>query len=534
MIPPVRASEFLKKHSVHVIATRLVLRRFVLAWLFLLAGVGNATSGCSSSGSPGLADARGGDAESPGLADAEGGDAAESPGLADAEVGDANADAGGGDANADAGGGDATADAGRADATTIGPIVDSQAPVDSGQMIEQHGEVSTTYPAFTAAQLLIPTVKLRGGPVITNPKIVVVTFANDPDADLVNAFNDQLIASTYWQTTTNEYGVGPLTIASKVRMAAPAASLDAPGVEALLTANLGPGGPLGPSDGSTLYALYFPSATSLSRSDRVSCGTSVTKNFLGYHSEIQGADGGGIQIAYAVIARCPSPNPYVSSLEQTFSSASHEYVEWATDPYIRSAPAYFYASPGAWNLIGPELGDLCEPFVPFSQFLGPLGDSGQQGLFQRTWSNASALALHHPCVPVYPGDAYFNSSPDLGDALPIGFLAPNGSMYTVLGVKVPVGTSRTIAVRLFSDRDTRGPWDVYIDSPNSDAGTATDPRFTYAFDRTSGQNGEILNLTITGLPNTELTDAGTSPVGSVIIWSRSKQLRSYWPFFVAN
>jgi hypothetical protein len=108
-------------------------------------------------------------------------------------------------------------------------------------------------------------------------------------------------------------------------------------------------------------------------------------------------------------------------------------------------------------------------------------------------------------------------------------------MYTVLGVKVPIGTSRTLAVRLFSDRDTQGPWDVFIDTPNpAGAGTVKDPRFTYAFDRTSGQNGEILNLTITGLPNTALTDAGTSPVGSVIIWSRSKQQLSYWPLFVAN
>jgi hypothetical protein len=404
-------------------------------------------------------------------------------------------------------------------------------------MIEQHGEVSTTYPAFTAAQLLIPTVKSRGGPVITNPKIVVVTFANDPDADLINAFNDQLVASPYWQTTTNEYGVGPLTIANKVRMAAPAASLDQSGVEALLTANLGPGGPLGPSDSSTLYALYFPSTTSLSDIAGMSCGT-IAGSFGGYHSEIAGADGGGIQIAYATIARCPSPNPYVSPLEATFSAATHEYVEWATDPYVRSAPAYGYPSPGAWglDLAFGELGDLCVPFVPFQQFLGTLGDSGQQGLFQRTWSNASALALHHPCVPVYPGDPYFNSSPDLGDALPIGLLAPNGGMYTVLGVKVPIGISRTIAVRLFSDRDTKGPWDVFIDAPNSDAGAVKDPRFTYAFDRTSGQNGEILNLTITGLPNTELTDAGTSPVGKVIIWSGLKQQRlfSYWPFFVAN
>src|SRR5512140_1092420 len=52
---------------------------------------------------------------------------------------------------------------------------------------------------------------LAGGPILTTPKVQYVFYPGYPfEADL-KTFAQKVAASTYWSTTTSEYGVGALT-----------------------------------------------------------------------------------------------------------------------------------------------------------------------------------------------------------------------------------------------------------------------------------------------------------------------------------
>jgi hypothetical protein len=66
----------------------------------------------------------------------------------------------------------------------------------------------------------------------------------------------------------------------------------------------------------------------------------------------------------------------------------------------------------------------------------------------------------------------------------------------VPGVRVPAGTSKTVALDLYSDAATTGAWTVKVEDAAllTQGGTAT---MTFALDRGSGVNGERLHVTIT-------------------------------------
>jgi hypothetical protein len=64
---------------------------------------------------------------------------------------------------------------------------------------------------------------------------------------------------------------------------------------------------------------------------------------------------------------------------------------------------------------------------------------------------------------------------------------------TVPGVKVAVGASVTIDVQLFSDGPTSGPFTVAA------AESLNGATLAFTWDKTSGQNGDVLHLTIKAL-----------------------------------
>src|SRR5439155_8196592 len=78
------------------------------------------------------------------------------------------------------------------------------------------------------------------------------------------------------------------------------------------------------------------------------------------------------------------------------------------DPFPDSAPAFLDVDPphALWTsaLGGAEIADLCENEEP--NLIVP-EDIGYP--VQRIWSNQSAHAGTGPCVPVPPGEAYFNA-----------------------------------------------------------------------------------------------------------------------------
>jgi hypothetical protein len=123
---------------------------------------------------------------------------------------------------------------------------------------------------------------------------------------------------------------------------------------------------------------------------------------------------------------------------------------------------------------------------------------------QRIWSNKSASSYHDPCVPEVPNEVYFNAAPVLPDTINV----PVGS---VNGVQIPVGSSKTIELDLFSEAATNGPWNVQVvDLEQLKGGTAS---LRFSLDRSSGQNGDKIHLTIDALSQ------GTYGVGVFVVAS---------------
>jgi hypothetical protein len=108
---------------------------------------------------------------------------------------------------------------------------------------------------------------------------------------------------------------------------------------------------------------------------------------------------------------------------------------------------------------------------------------------QRSWSNLAIIDGHDPCVPALDGEVNFNAAPEMADTVTFRGIVP------VTGVLIPQGQSKTIPVDLFSDGPIAAPWTVQaFDTSALFGGT---PVLDFAFDKTTGLNGDKLMLTIT-------------------------------------
>lgn len=327
------------------------------------------------------------------------------------------------------------------------------------------------------------------------PVIYPVYFANDDPlvtakiTEFMNGIGTFTVGSeTYWSAVTAEYGVGPLTAGAPIQVTdvIPSAIDDA-SIQSWLAAKFNTDDPAFPvPDANTLIVLYFPANVTITLQGSASCST-----FGGYHQEIQlDAAHQNQTVAYAVLPRCGT-DPFDPNTGVT-GAASHEIIEAATDPTPNLDPAYATVDDlhRAWGRVlgGGETADLCaqdpNSFVKFPGF---------DFAVQRSWSNVAAAASHDPCVPVTAtSGSYFNSVPVLDDLTVTG---QGGNMFTVKAVQIPVGTSKDIDVQLFSDGPTSGPWTIEAhDSAEFLGGTSV---LSFAFDKTSGQNGDVIKMTVT-------------------------------------
>jgi hypothetical protein len=372
---------------------------------------------------------------------------------------------------------DARADANRADAAR-------EATVDTG----------APYPAPHPP---MPAVTDLGGPVLTHPRVVPVFFAGDPLMATVETFLTGLTTASYWSGATAEYGVGPLEVAPAIVVsAAPPAMIDDSAIQPWIASqiNVGDGGtpPWPAPDGNTIYAIFYPETTTVTLGGLESC-----TYFGGYHYETVYDATSGASTPYAVLPRCASfvLLPGKSTLDILTGAVSHEFVEASTDPFPASNPAYATANfvGSGWSevMVGGELGDMC--VLDPAAFSTP-SDLGF--LVQRVWSNANAGAGNDPCAPVPSGQVYFNAIPDLS----------NAEMYAgqyVDGVSVPPGSSTTVALHLFSDAPTSGPWALAATEAGEE-GTLIPPdpmhQLSFSLDKSTGSNGDVVHLTITRKP----------------------------------
>jgi hypothetical protein len=396
-------------------------------------------------------------------------------------------------------------DAGDQDAVTPDDVVTDD--VD-------HGQISTTYPAFTVDA---PQVQFFGGSILVTPKVVPVYFGNDQ-----TTFTDQITtylgkiptsAATYWSPAVKEYGIGVPTIAAPVQLgeSAVASTSDAQ-IQTWLAQHI-QSAALPAPDANTVYALFYPTGTTITLGQN---GGTSCSSFGGYHGNITYA---AKDVAYAVMPRCAKFGG-LTGVDAVTATTSHELIEAATDPYPSDQNNAGYAQVDndhiIWEFIlgGGEVGDMCAQNP--DSFFKPT-DIGNY--VQRTWSNANASAGHNPCQPS-AGLPYFNSMPVLPDKITVG------GQFTTKGVTIPVGQSKTIEVDLFSDANTGGAWNVTA----IDAATLQQqqPELSFSWDKTSGKNGQKLYLTV------KVLKASQYGAESFLIQSQLGSQASVWIGIVGN
>jgi hypothetical protein len=351
-----------------------------------------------------------------------------------------------------------------------------------------HGAPSSTYPAFTPD---VPTIVSEGGPVLSNMRLVTVTWPGDENAAVFEAFGDAIGSSSYWRQINSEYGVGGVQSGAEnhVRLtSAPPAAMTDGQIRSFLGTQIGASpSALPPPTSQTLYALYLSKQTTLMYGNIDACMAGVG----GYHNE---TTANGVRFAYAVLPQCP-----IFGYGNVLMSASHELNEAATDPFPGTNPAYdsFDADHLAYSYFNQqqeEVGDACE-FFPSSFYMET--DPSFSYYIQRQWSNASARAGHNPCVPAV-AQAYFNLTvfPEQLDTLAV-------AGQQTKGFKAMIGQPRTFQVGFFSDRATARPWSIQANVPttipiqNRGGMDVANGTADVVIDKTSGVNGEKAYVTVT-------------------------------------
>jgi hypothetical protein len=380
------------------------------------------------------------------------------------------------------GGGDGTGGSG---STTS--VVVTAATNGSGGMGGGIGEPSDVYPAPHPDP---PTVVNLGGPVMTSPVFIPVYFAGDDAAllDQLTIFSQKLGTTAFWAATTSEYGVGPASSLPPVQLTETApAVIDDSEVQAWLAAKLNANDPAFPTPSiNTLYAIYYPAGTKITMNDFEGGGSSC-QEFGGYHSNIQlDAAHGSINVPYAVLPRCGNWGGFGGADALTIPS-SHEFIEAASDPLPLTVPAYGQPDDDHvfWAFVlGGENADLCAQ----NQGAYTVFPRDIEYAVQRSWSNASAMAGHDPCVPTIPGQVYFAGAPVLEDDINLG------QGFITKGISLAQGESKTIDVKLFSDGPTQ-PFSVIPDDVTYLLGAGGS--LGLELDEFEGQNGQTLHLTVT-------------------------------------
>jgi hypothetical protein len=315
-----------------------------------------------------------------------------------------------------------------------------------------------------AAPLQLPQIVYQGGPLLSAPQVVSVTFAGDTLASDLESFGQSVASSSWWSTVMAGYcatgstgcvGAGPQGTSVQVSAAPEATYSDsddgsAATLQTWLSSSIASGTLPAPASGSppnTLYVLYFPATTTVSFDGVASC---TDEGFDGYHNWMSI---GSQAIAYVVVMECPplpAPFPGITAptlLENTTLTASHEIAEASTDPIppgsSNSISPGFALDPTSLDNFGwidvtggGEVADMCVDFFGLNQ------DQTSDATFtaQRIWSNAQEASGVDPCNPIPSGDLYFNA-------------APEGTAFFVVGV----GQSQTLYVDAFAQAGM-GSW----------------------------------------------------------------------------
>jgi hypothetical protein len=375
------------------------------------------------------------------------------------------------------------------------------------------GMPSTIYPAFAIDP---PQVQDYTGPVLMAPRLVPVFFADyDPMQAMTLVDLENKIGTSMFWSALAEYGVGPgMTLPPVMLTEMSPGNIDDSAIATWLSGKLNANDPAWPAnDGNTVYILHYPSSNNITLQGQTSCNS-----FEGYHSNTQlDANHMSLDAAYAVIPDCQI------GLDSLTTTISHELAEAASDPYPMGAPAYAQTDGyhAEWMRLGGggEIGDMCVGFNSSYTMLPDLPYA-----VQRFWGDKASKAGHDFCQPSLPGEVFFNAMPVFKDHVTWTWQLTMQS-FTVKGVKLAVGQSKTIDVALYSDGPTSGPWTVNpIDTTGFGGKTSY---LDLKLDNDTGQNGQVLHLTIT------VNKAGPHGYESFLLHSTLGSLGHEWLGIVA-
>jgi len=333
-------------------------------------------------------------------------------------------------------------------------------------------------------EVTFPQVESRGGPTISQPKVIPIVFDGDPLATRIGDFNEKLAGSEYWASTATEYGIGALAVAPAITPSdsAPATTTFL-GIEEWLRQKLSGTSPeFGAPNPNAVYAIYFPASTTITE-DGTGMGQSC-EGYGGYHSSIQV---GSVEVGYAVLPRC-------NGIEELTVAASHEYFEWATDPFPMTRPAYQKLDDDHWAwgvvMLG-ELSDLCT-FLDRDYITPP--EIGFQ--VQRHWSNALSLAGSFPCAPKKTV-SYLQAVPETPDSVVVPDISdPQGGSLTTKAIQVERGKSRTIDVMMYSETSDSRQVGVRVMGYEELMGQTSTTGFTYSPAQLYAETGSTFQVTI--------------------------------------
>jgi hypothetical protein len=396
---------------------------------------------------------------------------------------------------------------------------------------------------YPAPHPSMPQVTSLGGPTLAKPVIVPVFFPGFAFRTEMLDFAKKLGPSAYWKAISSEYGVGAVTVVDAIDIP------DDPGpmvydddIQTWLESRFDGTHPEWgnkPLDGA-IYTLFYPTTTTISMnppgfdagvsdSGRPRGTNQSCRSFLGYHANRQIGGFGGTQISYAVIPQC---KPFGGgdagadaglSPDAVTSTSSHEWIEAATDPYPLTTPAYATVDDDhlAWSTVvgGGEVGDMC------AQDDDSFYSDPEIGyVVQRSWSNAAAKAGLRPCVPPSTTDPYFNAAPVFKDQVALAGIG------NTKGVVVPVGSTKTFELELYSSAPTSGPWTVKVGTLQGVRDGGPPPAVEFTLDKNQGMNGDKIQVTV------KANSATTSRLGGTafVIDSTLGDQSSYWVGIVGN
>ncbi len=378
-------------------------------------------------------------------------------------------------------------------------------------------DVPDTAPPKPLPKLAFPEVQSRGGPTIKTPTVIPIVYSGDALATSITGFTTKIGASQYWKDLGAQYGVGPMTAGTTITLteAAPT-TITSDAIETWLIGKLSGATPeFGVPDANTLYSIYYPASTTITMDGAGELGQSC-QGYGGYHSEVTV---GTTHVGYAVLPRC-------SDIDDLTVSASHEYFEWATDPFPMSKPAYnkLDAAHWAWQvvMIG-ELGDLCTYLDRENLRPAEIGF-----LVQREWSNTASLAGKYPCAPAKTAP-YLQVIPTAEDLVDVpDYGSPNHSAtITTKAISIKAGGSRTVDAIVYSDQAGTPLVPMRALSHADFGGTGKPSGFSYSLSEDRVKVGQRVQITI---------DAPKAPGYDILVMTSytGPDSAHYWPVLVVT